>query len=105
MTTRIPTIEISSPDPRERGLQYGEAAREQIERSIAYYRDGFSRTSGLSWEDVLERVPAWNSLIDGYLPGILDEVEGIAAGSNRRVEEILALNGRGELARVPARSR
>jgi isopenicillin-N N-acyltransferase-like protein len=93
----IPLIEISSPDPRERGRQYGEQARGQIERSIAYYSEGFASTAGLPWERVLELVPRWNGLIDAYLPGILDEVAGIAEGANRRVEEILALNGRGEL--------
>jgi isopenicillin-N N-acyltransferase-like protein len=93
----IPLIEISSPDPRERGRQYGEQARDRIERSIAYYAEGFASSAGLSWERVLELVPRWNPLIDTYLPGILDEVAGIAEGANRRVEEILALNGRGEL--------
>lgn len=97
MTTSIPLIEISSADPTERGRQHGEAAREQIERSIAYYGEGFARASGLSWDAVLERVPRWSPLVESYLPGALEEVAGIAAGSNRRVEEILALNARGEL--------
>ena len=97
MSSAIPLIEISSPDARERGRQHGEAARAQIERSIAYYAESFQRSSGLSWERVLERVPRWNPLIEAYLPGILEEVGGIAEGANRRVEEILALNGRGEL--------
>lgn len=97
MTTTIPLIEISAKDPRERGRQHGEAARAQIERSIAFYREGFERASGLPWEGVLERVPRWNALIESYLPDALPEIEGIADGANRRVEEILALNGRGEL--------
>ena len=92
-----PWLEIPRPDPRVRGRQHGEAARERIERSIAYYEAGFARASGLTWEGVLERVPRWNPLIESYLPGALEEVEGIAAGSNRQVEEILALNARGEL--------
>src|SRR4051794_20387870 len=95
--TRMPLIEISSSDPRERGRQYGEAAREQIERSIAYYAESFERSACLSWERVLEHVPLWSPQIDAYLPDILEEVGGIAEGANRRVEEILALNGRGEL--------
>ena len=93
----IPLIEVSSPDPRERGRQYGEAARPQIDASVAYYRESFERTAGLTWEQILERAPRWNPLVEEYLPGILDEVRGIAEGSGRRTEEILALNGRGEL--------
>lgn len=98
MTAQIPLLEVSSPDPRERGRQYGEQARAQIERSIAYYAEGFERSAGLDWARVQELVPRWNPLIEAYLPGILDEVAGIAEGSGRKVEEILALNGRGELA-------
>lgn len=96
-STRIPLIEISSPDARERGRQYGEAARTQIERSIDVYRDAFEHSSGLGWNEVLERVPRWNGLIEAYHPGVLEEVGGIAEGAGRKTEEILALNGRGEL--------
>jgi isopenicillin-N N-acyltransferase-like protein len=95
--TEIPLIEVSSPEPRERGRQYGEAARSQIEASIGYYREGFERSAGLTWDRVLEQVPRWNPLVDEYLPGILEEIGGIAEGADRRTEEILALNGRGEL--------
>ena len=37
--SRMPLIEIAGP-PRERGRQYGEQARETIERSIAWYKIG-----------------------------------------------------------------
>jgi isopenicillin-N N-acyltransferase-like protein len=97
----LPLVEISGADPRERGRQHGEAARERIEASLEFYRGEFARKSGLGWDDVLEQVPAWNPAIDAYLPGILDEVAGIAEGANRRVEEILALNARGELRSGP----
>jgi isopenicillin-N N-acyltransferase-like protein len=93
----LPLVEVDASDARGRGRQHGEAAREQIARSIDFYREEFVRKSQLAWDDVLERVPRWNPLIEAYLPGILEEVEGIAEGANRRVEEILALNGRGEL--------
>lgn len=93
----LPLIEITGGDAYERGRVHGESAREQIEASLDFYRGEFARKSGLSWDDVLARVPRWNATIDAYLPGILDEVAGIAAGANRSVEEILALNGRGEL--------
>ena len=93
----LPLIEISSPDPRERGRQYGEQARPQIAASVAFYQDEFLRKSGLSWDEVLERAPRWIPVVDAYLPGILDEVRGVAEGSGYAFEEILALNGRGEL--------
>jgi isopenicillin-N N-acyltransferase-like protein len=39
----------------------------------------------------------WEPLVDAYLPDALEEMQGIAEGSGCRYEEILALNGRGEL--------
>ncbi len=94
--TAIPLIEISG-DARTRGRQYGESAREQIARGVAFYRESFARKSGLSWAEVQERAPQWLPLIDAYLPGISEEMRGIAEGANRTFAEILALNGRGEL--------
>jgi isopenicillin-N N-acyltransferase-like protein len=94
--TRLPLIEISGA-PRERGRQYGEQAREQIERSIAWYSEQFSATASLSWDVILENARRWEPLVEAYLPEALPEMQGIAEGSGFRYEEILALNGRGEL--------
>jgi isopenicillin-N N-acyltransferase-like protein len=94
-TATIPLIEISG-DARQRGRQHGEAARPQIATSIAFYREAFGRSAGLTWSQVQERVPRWVPVIEAYLPGITDEIRGIAEGSGFRFEEILALNGRGE---------
>jgi isopenicillin-N N-acyltransferase-like protein len=91
----VPLIDISG-DARERGRQHGEAARPQIDTSLAFYKESFERTAGLRWPEVQERVHKWVPLIEAYLPGITDEVRGIAEGAGVRFEEILALNGRGE---------
>lgn len=95
----IPMIEISGAAPRERGRSYGEQARHQIDCAIDFYAQSFARTTGLSWDQVLDRVPSWVPLIEDYLPGIMQEIEGIAEGSRHTTREILALNGRGELSR------
>ena len=94
--TRMPLVEIAGA-PRARGRQYGEQAREQIERSIGWYRDQFAETAKLSWDEILGHAPRWEPLIEAYLPDALEEIRGIADGSGFRYEEILALNGRGEL--------
>lgn len=86
-----------SGDARERGRQHGEGAREQIHRSIAYYRGSFEHTAKLTWDKVVELAPRWVPLVEEYSPGITEEVRGIAEGANVSFAEILALNGRGEL--------
>ncbi len=92
----VPFIELSG-DARERGRQHGEAAREQIRRSIAYYSGSFERTAKLTWAQVVELAPRWVPIVEAYSPGITDEVRGIGEGAGVTFEEILALNGRGEL--------
>jgi isopenicillin-N N-acyltransferase-like protein len=94
--TRLPLIEIAGP-PRERGRQYGEQAREHIERSISWYSEQFSATASLSWDVVLANARSWEPLVEAYLPEAVEEMQGIAEGAGFGYEEILALNGRGEL--------
>jgi len=93
---RMPLVEIAGP-PRERGREYGEQARATIERSIAWYSEQFTATASLSWETVLANARRWEPFVESYLPEAIDEMKGIAEGSGRTYEEILALNGRGEL--------
>jgi isopenicillin-N N-acyltransferase-like protein len=97
-TTSIPLVEITG-SPAERGRQYGEAAREQIARSVDYYRRAFVAYPGLAWPDVLARVGPWRKIIEGAAPDLLAEMDGIADGSGFTRDEILALNARGEIAR------
>jgi isopenicillin-N N-acyltransferase-like protein len=94
--SRMPLIEVAGP-PRERGRQHGEQAREAIERSIAWYSEQFTATASLGWDVILENARRWEPLVEAYLPEALEEMQGIAEGSGRTYEEILALNGRGEL--------
>lgn len=94
--SELPLIEVSG-DARERGRQYGEAARTQISTAVGYYSESFARTANLTWDKVQERAPLWVPVIEAYLPGIGEEVHGIAEGSGFTFAEILALNGRGEL--------
>ncbi|WP_063766749.1 MULTISPECIES: C45 family autoproteolytic acyltransferase/hydolase [unclassified Streptomyces] len=97
MPEQLLFIDLTSADPRERGRQYGSAARELIARSVDFYAELFQRTAGLRWEEATARARAWVPLVDDYLPGILDEIRGIAEGAERDFEEILALNARFEL--------
>jgi isopenicillin-N N-acyltransferase-like protein len=93
----LPLVEVDASTPRERGRQYGEQAREQIAVSVDFYRREFEDRSGLAWEEVRSRTPRWVPLIEAFHADALEEVRGISDGSGFAFEEILALNGRGEL--------
>ena len=53
----LPLVEIDSPDPRERGRQYGEQARDRIAGSVEFYKDEFARKTGMTWDDIQWFVP------------------------------------------------
>jgi isopenicillin-N N-acyltransferase-like protein len=91
-------IEVSG-GPEERGHAYGEAARAEIHRSVAYYKQAFAAYSGLEWADVLATARQWRDTIATAAPGLLVEMDAIAEGAALHPDEILALNARGEIVR------
>jgi len=92
----LSTIEIRG-ERRDLGRQHGEAARGQIRDSIGYYRESFKRITGLEWAQIRSNAPRWLQPIESYLPGISEEIHGIAEGAGVDFAEVLALNARGEL--------
>ncbi len=94
----IPLIEISGT-PAERGRMYGEAARDEIARSLAYYREAFAAASGLAWPKVLAKAGSWRGIVADAAPDLLEEMDGIAEGAGVTADDILALNARGEIVR------
>lgn len=90
-------LEVSSPSALERGIAYGSAAADLIERAIGYYRVGFARQAGLTWEQVAERTQPWRDLIEQDFPEYLQEMAGIAEGAGVGLADIVALNCRGEI--------
>jgi isopenicillin-N N-acyltransferase-like protein len=94
----IPFIEVSGA-PHERGRAYGEAAREEIAGSLAYYEEAFAESSGLDWPQVLDRARTWRGVIQDTAPHLLEEMDGIADGAGVAPDDILALNARGEIVR------
>lgn len=95
----IPFIEVSGT-PSERGHAYGEAAREEIAGSLAYYREAFAHSSGLDWPQVLDRARTWRRVVEDAAPHLLEEMDAIAEGAGVAPDDILALNARGEIVRA-----
>jgi isopenicillin-N N-acyltransferase-like protein len=91
----FPVIDLHG-GPFERGRQHGERARARVERSLANYRDLFE-FAGVGWRDAQAIARRFREPIASLDPALLEEIEGIAAGAGRPVEEILALNARTEI--------
>ena len=91
----FPLIEISG-NARERGQQHGREAKARIARSIATYARLFAYC-GIDWQGAQRLGAGYRDLIGDLDHALLAEIEGIAAGSGRNVDEILALNARTEI--------
>ena len=91
----FPLIEISG-SARERGQQHGAQAKTRIERSIATYARLFAYC-GIDWQGAQQLGAAYRELIADLDAELLAEIEGIASGAGRKVDEILALNARTEI--------
>ena len=83
--------------PHTRGEQYGSQCRHHIGKTIDFYRWMFQHKSKLDWDQSLEKAREFVAPIQDYDPEIMSEIEGIAAGAGRPLEEILAINIRSEL--------
>ena len=91
----FPLIEVSGP-ARERGRQHGLQAQARIKRSIATYARLFAYC-GIDWQGAQRLGAAYRDVIGDLDPALLAEIEGIASGAGRHVDEILALNARTEI--------
>jgi isopenicillin-N N-acyltransferase-like protein len=97
----FPIISITGA-PYERGVAYGEQARERIERSLRFYADQVVPTLDVTFGQLCDGVMAHRDRWHEADPEIVDEIEGIAAGSGLSVAEILFLNTRGAFVLPPA---
>jgi isopenicillin-N N-acyltransferase-like protein len=83
--------------PRERGRQYGEEARERVQRSVDAYGELFANVAGWEWGRVCEEARGYMGRIADYGETYLEEIRGIAEGAALDLEDVLALNVRTEV--------
>ena len=95
-----PYIEIRGKTAFERGIQYGSSARDYIVRARDYYRSVFENR-GDRWKDVCRFAAAYRDVISRSFPDLVEEARGIAEGSCLSVEDIMVINCRYEMSKVP----
>lgn len=82
---------------RERGRQYGEAARERVAGTVQLYRDQFASDVGMKWSTARELTESFVPPIRAYAPKYLEEMQGIAEGAALDLADVLAINLRSEV--------
>lgn len=91
----FPVIDLRGT-PFERGRAHGRTARGAVQHTIATYARLFA-FCGIGWPEAQARGARYRDAIGGLDADLLEEIEGIAAGAQRRTDEILALNARTEI--------
>lgn len=97
MACETTPLVITEGDAYTRGRQLGEAVVDRVDRCVDAYFGLFQYHAGLDRERVLREAKRFIPLIDGYAPELLEEMRGIADGSNHEFLEIVAINARTEL--------
>lgn len=83
--------------PFNRGKTYGSRVPKLIEHSIATYASLFAYRRGMDWNACQEAALEYQPVLEAGASEVLEEMRGIADGSQRKLGEILALNVRTEL--------
>lgn len=97
----FPLIELSG-SPRQRGLVYGEVAKERIRRSICLYRRQIE-AAGVDLPELADLAGDFISRIREWSPDMITEMEAIAEGAGVTFIEIVLVNARTELVQLARR--
>jgi len=79
------------------GQLHGSQARTAIWKNLDTYEKLFKHYVNLEWKDIVQEAGKFIPSIEKYDLEIMEEIQGIADGAGRGVEEIVALNARYEL--------
>jgi len=94
--TKIPVICISG-SPYELGCHHGNKAKAAVQENVHFYLDLWKYFSGVEKDQVLRDAQKFILYIEKLDPELLEELKGVAEGSEMHFEEIVALNCRWEL--------
>lgn len=92
----IPRVAVRGT-PRERGVQYGQLARQRILRSVEAYEQVFAHYAGWDWPKVRSTALRYLDAIGEFRPAVVEEMRGIADGAGLDMDDVVALNVRSEI--------
>jgi isopenicillin-N N-acyltransferase like protein len=81
----------------QRGRQYGEQARDRVQRSVSAYRDVFASLVGWDWPTVRREAARFEAPVAAFNPSYIAEMRGIADGAGIDFTDVLAINVRTEV--------
>jgi len=93
---KLPVISIRG-GPYELGFQHGSQSRAAVRANIDFYLNMWKYFGEAGRDQVLDEARKFIPYIEKLNPELLEELKGVAAGSETLFEEIVALNCRWEL--------
>jgi len=101
MSFEFPYIEIRGSH-REIGRQIGEAARERVAATLAYYQENYEELAGVTLaEGRVQAVAAYLPAARAFSPELMDQLEGMAEGSGVEFDDLFLLNCGAAFTRPP----
>lgn len=91
----IPFVHVQAKGSyRELGRAVGEAAREQVQASVDFFRRDFTSMTGgrLTFEEAERQAGAYAEQARRWLPRYVEELEGLAEGASVPFDRLLVLN-------------
>lgn len=82
----------------EIGYTHGKIAKSRIVIGIENYTNLFRESVNLSWNEATRYAAAFIPALEKFVPHLLEEMRGIAAGAEVTLLDIIALNARSEIA-------
>lgn len=92
----IPIISLSG-NPYRIGYEHGKAARSAIKHNVQFYFSFWNYFSGVTRKQILAAATKFVPHIKKLDSELLEELKGVAEGSEMKFEEIVAINSRWEL--------
>ncbi len=93
----FPELEASG-SPGALGLAHGKAFAGRIEHNLAFYTDWLTSSHAEERPRLLALARSFLPVLREHVPAQVEEMEGIAKGARRTLDEILMLNARTDLA-------
>ena len=102
----LPFPELSaSGSPGAVGLVHGRTFAAQVKDNVAFYVRWLARVTGRSPTQLLHTARRFKPVLARHHPEILEEIQGIAKGARRLLDELLLVNARTDMLVMAAREK
>lgn len=93
----IPQHTSNEATPGDRGLAFGRRFAPEVENTVRSYQRLFASTHDVQQAEIERLGETVGETLHARWPHLLEEIEGIAAGSRQSARELLAINARTEI--------